>query len=357
MGKIYKNSFLEAGYRSPTPFINIAGRPVLFWLIDHLQMSEADQLYIVVPKDFSLGFAVEKRLCDEYPDKMITVIELQFATRGPLETLLIGSHGIEEERQLIKTLSLDCDTIYFGDIVGAFRDVESSRGVSFYSNLHAGNSRQFSYIRISPDGTIADIREKAVISNHANTGAYGFPSAALLQKCCEDEINCNLVRNVSKDGQEFYLSSLIRSMMHEGHTFEAVMAPTYAHVGNPQQLQLFLAGLKNGQFTSSKKLRIAFDLSGTLLSYSAPATPRNTPSSPSRLDAKKPPTPRLQALATPGLLEAVPNLKNIEMAKQLKKLGHTIIIWSSFDGEQDYKGNFGKLMAEVGPRTFSDLAE
>jgi hypothetical protein len=56
-------------------------------------------------------------------------------------------------------------------------------------------------------------------------------------------------------------------------------------------------------------------------------------------------------------LEAVPNLKNIEMAKQLKKLGHTIIIWSSFDGEQDYKGNFGKLMAEVGPRTFSDLAE
>ena len=55
-----------------------------------------------------------------------------------------------------------------------------------------------------------DIREKAVISNHANTGAYGFASTQLLQRCCEDEINSNLSRNVTKDGQEWYLSNLIR---------------------------------------------------------------------------------------------------------------------------------------------------
>jgi hypothetical protein len=70
--------------------------------------------------------------------------------------------------------------------------------------------RQYSYIRIAADGTIADIREKAVISNHANTGAYGFASTALLQKCCENEINHNLDRNAAESGREFYLSSLIR---------------------------------------------------------------------------------------------------------------------------------------------------
>jgi choline kinase len=145
MGRVYKGAFVDAGYRAPTAFINIAGRPLLFWLIDNLSMTAHDQLYIVIPKEFNLGYAVDRRLHEEFPDRDILVIELQFSSRGPLETLMIGTHGVEEHRQNCKTLSLDCDTIYFGDILQAFREVDASRGVSFYSDLQTQeSSRQVS---------------------------------------------------------------------------------------------------------------------------------------------------------------------------------------------------------------------
>ena len=52
------------------------------------------------------------------------------------------------------------------------------------------------------------------------------------------------------------------------HVFSAVEAPKYAHVGSPETLQQFLINLRIGKFQTNKKLRIAFDLSGTLLAYS-----------------------------------------------------------------------------------------
>ena len=319
MGKVYRESYTEAGYRAPTPFINVAGRPVLFWLIDNLSMQADDRLYIVLPKSINLAFAVDSRLQAEYPMLGIFVIELQFQTRGPLETLLIGTHGVEHSRQTLRTLSLDCDTIYFGDILQTFRNVPAGNGCSFYSDIQNTN-RNYSYIKLSPDGkTIVDIREKAVISKHANTGAYGFSSAVILQKCCEQSINTNLLGSSnSSSGQEFYLSSLIKAMISEGFVFDAMQAPLFACVGSPKEMQQFIADLKHAKFRSAKKLRIAFDLIGTLLSYE---TSRVSGSSTS-------------GYGNVGGKVAVPNEKNIMMARQLKQLGHTIIVWSS-EGMQD----------------------
>ena len=67
-------------------------------------------------------------------------------------------------------------------------------------------------------------------------------------------------------GMNAYIFRL-RSMIQTGrHVFSAVEAPKYAHVGSPETLQQFLINLRIGKFQTNKKLRIAFDLSGTLRS-------------------------------------------------------------------------------------------
>ena len=44
-------------------------------------------------------------------------------------------------------------------------------------------------------GFITDIREKVAISNFANTGAYGFPSALALLVTCEAILDSSLLNN------------------------------------------------------------------------------------------------------------------------------------------------------------------
>jgi choline kinase len=84
------------GYRTPIPLINIAGRPVLFWMVDNLVTNEDDKIYVVMPKHTNNTFAVQKLLETEYPLKNFAVITLEFCTRGPIETLLIACNQIGE---------------------------------------------------------------------------------------------------------------------------------------------------------------------------------------------------------------------------------------------------------------------
>ena len=108
MGRVTKESFTEAGYRQPIPMINVVGRPILFWLIDNLDLHADDKIYIAVPPHVNIGFNLDNRLKTTFPTLNIKVTELQFDTKGPLETLLIAAHAIEASRDRYRTLCMDC---------------------------------------------------------------------------------------------------------------------------------------------------------------------------------------------------------------------------------------------------------
>ena len=79
-----------------------------------------------------------------------------------------------------RTISLDCDTLWFCDVLGGARALPSDTGASFYFHDDAEDaSAPYSYIRVDPrTQKIVDIREKVAISRLANNGAYVFASAA-----------------------------------------------------------------------------------------------------------------------------------------------------------------------------------
>jgi hypothetical protein len=329
MGRVTKKSFSEAGFRQPIPMINIVGRPILFWLIDNLDLQDDDRIYIAVPPHVNVGFNLAHRLETEYPDLTIKLTELQFETKGPLETLLIASHSVETARDNNKTLCLDCSTIYFKNILGLFRSCQPGHGCSYYFEAEGG-ANNFSFIRISgksnnlranangnsppsssrkgiPDfPTILDVREKVAISRFANTGAYGFPSAAAVKRHCAAVIDENMM---GAHGGIYYISGLISAMIKGGTTFHAIKAPEFACVSSPPQLKTFLRAVKAGEFPSKIKMRICFDLDNAMLV--------------NRVDPAS------------GDSKVSVNKANLEMAKQLKSQGHTIILWTSQTEEQN----------------------
>ena len=131
-------------------------------------------------------------------------------------------------------------------------------------------------------GFITDIREKVAISNFANTGAYGFPSALALLVTCEAILDSSLLNNaaaaaaapsspssspvlgpaplalsgsspssgtVATAGALYpigrtYVSNAIRVLMEAGTSFIGIHVPSFACVARQDQLEDFLYHVK-----------------------------------------------------------------------------------------------------------------
>ena len=79
---------------------------------------------------------------------------------------------MNEDQLQRRTVSLDCDTIYWADVLHMIRELPAAHGGCFYSP-DEGNKPIFSYIKSDMTGgieLITDIQEKKTISNKANKG-------------------------------------------------------------------------------------------------------------------------------------------------------------------------------------------
>ena len=78
-------------------------------------------------------FALSKQLKVEFPQLTVNVVHLLFPTSGPIETLFVMLRAMDEAALARKTISLDSTTLYFSDVLGAFRTaVPTEHGASFY---------------------------------------------------------------------------------------------------------------------------------------------------------------------------------------------------------------------------------
>jgi hypothetical protein len=214
MGGLKNNSVV------PPPLRNIVGRPIVFWLLDHLTLGPEDTVWIGLPQEVDEYFALSKqvrgslkqqqqqqqqrvlfsvhttrgegggigscakhrekknkrdrerkklsklpmhlhetrtppslapsllasfklskniKVANEFPQLRVHVVPLIFPTSGPIETIYIMLQAMGPEYLARKTISLDSATLYFSDVLGAFRQVRSSHGASFYFVQDDGN--------------------------------------------------------------------------------------------------------------------------------------------------------------------------------------------------------------------------
>jgi hypothetical protein len=211
---------------------------------------------------------------------------------------------MSEEHRQRRTVSLDCDTIYFTNILQFVRELPTGHGGCVYFN-DEGTNPIYSYIRTdgSDRNLIVELQEKKAISSKANTGAYIFPSAETLRIWAAKVLDSRLAGTSSQQiGDEYYTSHLIATMIND-IPFVAIPISTsdFSCVGTPSQLNKFLLRIKNEPSLGIRKRRFCFDLDQTLVGL-----PQN-----------------------PGDYSTCPPIwKNIELVRELHKAGHYIIIVS-----------------------------
>jgi capsule biosynthesis phosphatase len=303
--------FQDEGYLMPKPLINVLGKPMIYRVIDNLNLSETDNVYIIYNNQLK-EYNFEDLIKFYFPKKNIYFVSLDFLTKGAAETVLTGLNELPVKELNKEFLIMDCDTFYNEDVIGLYKQ-SKNKNLIYYFNDENPNPI-FSYIKVNTDRQVVAIKEKEKISHNANTGAYGFKSGHLLKQYCENILNLN---------SELYISYVYKKMLEDKIKVYGQILNSFNCVGTPLQLQIYC----NKHKTNSESLRICFDLDNTLVSY--PKTPGNYSS-------------------------VEPINKNINFLKLLKELGHTIIVYTA-RRMKTHNGNVGAVTSDIGRVTFDTL--
>lgn len=316
--------FSQNGYTSPKALIPVMGKPILFWLLDHLVIPPDTLLCIPYNKVYR-HYRLEDQLRKTYPQYTFHFHCLEQDTRGAAETIVQALNSLHvQDISDQPILCLDGDNFYTCDIlrlwnrancVFTFQDTQPTPLYSYIEPTHEG-------------GELSRIVEKEKISNYACTGAYGFASYASLRQYCQYILDHNI-----RQRDEFYTSTVIQEMLRVHHSFQYVVIPAkeFICLGTPTQVRLFCHNYPQYNSLTNQCLiepkRYCFDLDNTLVTFPKVAGDYTT-------------------------VEPIP--KTIEFVRYLKRFGHTIIIYTA-RRMRTHRGNVGKIVKDIGQITMDTL--
>lgn len=299
--------FKDEGYDIPKPLINVLGKPMIYQVINSLNLSKNDTIHIVYHNHLK-EFNFETLLKFYFPYINIKFISLNYLTKGAAETVLKGLETFTEEELGESVLLLDCDTFYDDDILSQYK----GNNAIFYFNS-TDSKPIFSYIDLK-ENKVVNIKEKVKISDNANTGAYGFENSIVLKQYCEKILGVD---------KELYISCVYEEMLKDNHNIVGIQVNSFNCVGTPLQLKIYC----NKNKDKADNLRVCFDLDNTLITH-----------------------PTISGDYT----SVLPIQRNIDFLKFLKQLGHTVIIYTA-RRMKTHKGNVGAIIADIGKITLNTL--
>jgi capsule biosynthesis phosphatase len=314
--------FKQHGYTTPKAFINIFGKPILYYLLDNLVITKnIKYIYIPYNKEYS-EYRIEDTLQKDYPTLNFTFLKLENQTKGSAQTINIALSKIHEPD--CPVLCLDGDNFYNIDIIKLW---DSKNFICTFNDLSESPVPMYSYIYVENDNVL-QIKEKNKISNLACTGAYGFSSYKSLLSFTQKIIDNDITQN-----NEFYMSGVIDEMLQNNMQFyyEIINKTDYVCLGTPIQVLQFYNNFPKvsckDNTTKIQQKRFCFDLDNTLVTY---------------------------PLVKDDYTTVQPIQKNIDFLNYIKSFGNEIIIYTA-RRMKTHHGNTGKVYADIGKITFDTL--
>jgi capsule biosynthesis phosphatase len=311
--------FKKNGYKEPKALIKVLGKPILYYLLDNLNLRSIDFVYIVYNQEYS-HYRLEDQLVKDYPLVNFMFLKLDKNTGGAAETIHLALDKLTMEDTSV--LCLDGDNFYSVDIVSKWKGMNKVITFTSTSNL-------YSYVQVNNDNKVTDIIEKQPISPYACSGAYGFNSYKTLWRYSK-----KVVDNDIKQNGEYYTSAIIKEMICDGTEFQTERinkSSDWTCLGTPIQVRQFCNNYPKFSCVTTndkiRKMRICFDLDNTLVTF-----------------------PFIKNDYT----SVNPIQKNIDFLRYLKSFGHTIIIYTA-RRMKTHNGNVGKVTSDIGKLTFETL--
>lgn len=228
--------FLDEGYTTPKPMIDIKGQPMIFRVVQNLGISPIDEddnlvflcLSSFLDSEYGLRF---RNLMDECV-KRYTVIEVPSVTDGAACTALLAEDLINSDEPLFIT---DCDHL-IKDLAHPWTGLDyfKKRDVSGGVWCHLSDHPKWSYTKVR-DGLVREIAEKQVISELANTGDYYYKHGAEFV----DYAHAMIDKNDRVKG-EFYIAPVFNYYLADNKPLGAFVLNQMVPLGTPADLEEYL---------------------------------------------------------------------------------------------------------------------
>jgi dTDP-glucose pyrophosphorylase len=212
--------FVEVGYETPKPFIDVLGKPMICQVMDNLSMPDA-HFYLIARKDhLKKESTLVAQLSEQYN---VTFIEIDHLTEGTACTVLYARQYINNDEPLMVANSDQLVDINISDYVNDC--LERKLDGSIMTFFEPSGDKKWSYARTDENGIVREVREKEAISELATVGIYlyskgrYFVDAAIDMIIERDTVNseyytCPTYNYLVKDGLKAGVFDIDYTQMH-----------------------------------------------------------------------------------------------------------------------------------------------
>jgi glucose-1-phosphate thymidylyltransferase len=208
-------------FTQPKPLIPVAGKPIIFFIIDQLLSIGVDDFVFIIGH---LGDKLQMEIERAYPHLTKSFV-VQIDRSGIAHAIWTGRAEFENEEQILIALG---DTIIDDNIQKFIDNDHSCFGVK-----KVQDPREFGIVEFNDNGKVIRVIEKPKIpiSNMALVGLYKINEVAALLAAIEH----NIEHKVTTYG-EFQLTDAIMRMIENGIWFEAIPVKNWFDCGKREIL-------------------------------------------------------------------------------------------------------------------------
>jgi dTDP-glucose pyrophosphorylase len=240
--------FYEAGYSLPKPLLPIHGVPMYKVVIANLMHESVSSITIVCPKKWGLGESI--RALSAPLRVPVNVVEIDYITQGPAQTVMLAEPFLDPN---LPVVTANSDQYIEADL-GNFYASMSEKAVSGAILCMEDSDPKWSYVKLSSDGFVSEVKEKVVISPLATVGVYGFKTATLMLAAFGKMLQ-------AKDTSlgEYYVAPSYLYLIRQGHLIAAKNLGPVGEImhglGVPADYEIFLRKRVSG-FAKDKAIAL-----------------------------------------------------------------------------------------------------
>lgn len=161
--------FVNAGYKTPKPFIDVLGKPMIVRVMENLMLPDSRFILIVRKEHMKAEIELVEEIKRNYNAIFIPIDSL---TEGTACTVLFARKYIDNKDPLLVANS---DQIIDVEIASFINDCEKRNlDGSILTFIDKSQDIKWSYAKINDEGLVSRVKEKEAISDIATVGIYYF---------------------------------------------------------------------------------------------------------------------------------------------------------------------------------------
>lgn len=198
--------FSKAGYDLPKPLIDVNGVPMIELVVNNLTPGTPHRFIFICQKQHEEKYSIKSRLDRIAPGCLVLCID--GITEGAACTVLAAREHIENESPLMIANSDQYVDISIDDYISV---IERGSLDGLIMTMESEDPK-WSYVRLSEDHTVEEIKEKKVISNEATVGIYNFARGLDFCRAADSMISAR-----EKQNGEYYVAPVYEKLIPEGY--------------------------------------------------------------------------------------------------------------------------------------------